>query len=195
MKITIDTDVLQEKNLTFQQFLVLLIAYKNIDYKKIMDNLVESGIALKDIYNPYNLVLSDNTRNGIMRILIDCDKNVANSNIDFETIAVKMRDLYPKGYKPGTTYLWRDSVAVIVGKLKTLVSKYNFYFTEEEAIAATKEYLDTYKHDNKFMKLLRYFILKTDNDGVGNKRIKSDFMTIIENNRQRKEEDENETDN
>jgi len=195
MKITIDTDVLQEKNLTFQQFLVLLIAYKNIDYKKIMDNLVESGIALKDVYNPYNLVLSDNTRNGIMRILIDCDKNVANSNIDFETIAVKMRDLYPKGYKPGTTYLWRDSVAVIVGKLKTLVSKYNFYFTEEEAIAATKEYLDTYKHDNKFMKLLRYFILKTDNDGVGNKRIKSDFMTIIENNRQRKEEDENETDN
>lgn len=195
MKITIDTDVLQEKNLTFQQFLVLLIAYKNIDYKKIMDSLIESGIALKDIYNPYNLVLSDNTRNGIMRILIDCDKNVTNSNIDFETIAVKMRDLYPKGYKPGTTYLWRDSVAVIVGKLKTLVSKYNFYFTEEEAIAATKEYLDTYKHDNKFMKLLRYFILKTDNDGVGNKRIKSDFMTIIENNRQRKEEDENETDN
>lgn len=190
MKITIDTDVLQEKNLSLQQFLVLLIAYKNIDYKKVMDSLIETGIALKDIYDPYNIVLSDNTRNGIMRILVDCDKNVTESNIDFESVAVKMRDLYPKGYKPGTTYLWRDSVAVITGKLKTLVSKYNFTFTEEEALAATKEYLDTYKNDNKFMKLLRYFILKTDNDGVGNKRIKSDFMTIIENNRQREEEDD-----
>lgn len=188
MKITIDTDILQEKNLTFQQFLVLLIAYKNIDYKKVMDSLIELGIAHKDIYDPYSLVLSDNTRNGIMRILVDCDKRVTESNIDFESIAVKMRDLYPKGYKPGTTYPWRDSVAVIVGKLKTLVSKYGFYFTEEEAVAATKEYLNTYKDDNKFMKLLRYFILKTDNDGVGNRQIKSDFMTIIENNRLNKED-------
>lgn len=194
MKITIDTDVLQNKNLTLQQFLVLLIAYKNVDYKKVMDSLIELGIAHKDIYDPYNLVLSDNTRNGIMRILVDCDKNVTESNIDFESVAVKMRDLYPKGYKPGTTYPWRDSVTVIVNKLKTLVSKYNFQFTEEEAIAATQEYLDTYKHDNKFMKLLRYFILKTDNDGVGNKRIKSDFMTIIENNRQSKKEEDDEID-
>ena len=194
MKITIDTDVLQEKNLTFQQFLVLLIAYKNIDYKKVMDSLIELGIAHKDIYDPYSLVLSDNTRNGIMRILVDCDKRVTESNIDFESVAVKMRDLYPKGYKPGTTYPWRDSVAVIVGKLKTLVSKYDFYFTEDEAVAATKEYLDTYKNDNKFMKLLRYFILKTDTDGAGNRQIKSDFMTIIENNRLREEEcDETDT--
>lgn len=192
MKITIDTDVLQEKNLTFQQFLVLLIAYKNIDYKGVMNSLIELGIAHKDIYDPYSLVLSDNTRNGIMRILVDCDKRVAESNIDFESIAVKMRDLYPKGYKPGTTYPWRDSVAVIVGKLKTLVSKYDFHFTEEEAVAATKEYLDTYKNDNKFMKLLRYFILKTDTDGAGNRQIKSDFMTIIENNRLPREEDNNE---
>ena len=194
MKITIDTDILQEKNLTLQQFLVLLIAYKNIDYKRVMDSLIELGIAHKDIYNSYSLVLSDNTRNGIMRILVDCDKHVTESNIDFESVAVKMRDLYPKGYKPGTTYPWRDSVAVIVGKLKTLVSKYDFYFTEEEAVAATREYLDTYKNDNKFMKLLRYFILKTDTDGAGNRQIKSDFMTIIENNRLQREENDDEID-
>jgi hypothetical protein len=105
-----------------------------------------------------------------------------------------MRDLYPKGYKPGTTYPWRDSVAVIVGKLKTLVSKYRFYFTEDEAISATKEYIDTYKNDNKFMKLLKYFILKTDTDGGGNRQIKSDFMTIIENNRLQKSKENNEID-
>lgn len=183
MKITIDTDVLQKEHLTLQQFLVLLIAYKNIDYKDTMDNLIESNIAEKDLYNPYSIVLSNNTRNDISRILVDCDKNVSKSNMDFESIAVKMREIYPKGYKSGTTYLWRDSVAVIVNKLKTLVSKYGFYFTEDEAVAATREYVDTYKQDKKFMKLLRYFILKIENDGIGNKQVKSDFMTIIENNR------------
>lgn len=193
MKITIDTNVLEKEHLTLQQFLVLLIAYKNENYKEIMDSLIESKIAQKDLFDPYSLVLSDNVRNDIARILVECDKDVVNSGIDFDAIAVKMRDLYPKGYKPGTTYLWRDSVATIANKLKTLVSKYKFYFTEEEAIVATQEYLDTYKHDNKFMKLLRYFILKTDNDGVGNKQIKSDFMTIIENNRLKKEDDNNET--
>ena len=194
MKITIDTDVLQKEHLTLQQFLVLLIAHKNIDYKKMIDSLIKSGIAQKDVFDPYRIVLSDNVRNDITRILIDCDKNVTASNVDFESIAVKMRDMYPKGYKPGTTHLWRDSVAVIVNKLKTLVSKYDFQFTEEEAIIATQEYLDTYKHDNKYMKLLRYFILKTDSDGVGNKRVKSDFMTIIENNRFKKEEMDDESD-
>lgn len=194
MKITIDTDVLQKEHLTLQQFLVLLIAHKNIDYKKVIDGLIKSGIAQKDVFDPYRIVLSDNVRNDITRILIDCDKNVTTSNIDFESIAVKMRDMYPKGYKSGTTHLWRDSVAVIVNKLKTLVSKYDFQFTEEEAITATQEYLDTYKHDNKYMKLLRYFILKTDNDGVGNKLVKSDFMTIIENNRFKKEEMDDESD-
>lgn len=194
MKITIDTDVLRKEHLTLQQFLVLLIAYRNIDYKKTLDDLIASGLVQKDLFDPYSVVLSDNIRNDIARILVDCDKNVTGSDIDFMGIAAKMRDMYPKGNKPGTTHAWRDSVAEIANKLKTLVSKYNFRFTEEEAIAATREYLDTYKNDNKFMKLLRYFILKTDNDGVGNRRIKSDFMTIIENNRQQKE-DGDETDN
>lgn len=194
MKITIDTDVLAKEHLTLQQFLVLLIAHKNVDYKKTMDGLIESNIAQKDLYNPYSIVLSDNIRNDITRILVDCDKNVVESKIDFESVAAKMRDMYPNGYKPGTTHPWRDSVAEITKKLKTLVSKYHFQFTEDEALAATREYLDNYKSDNKFMKLLKYFILKTDNDAAGNKQIKSDFMTIIENNRQREEDELDETD-
>lgn len=194
MKITIDTDVLAKEHLTLQQFLVLLIAHKNVDYKKVMDGLIESNIAQKDLYNPYSIVLSDNIRNDITRILVDCDKNVVESKIDFESVAAKMRDMYPNGYKPGTTHPWRDSVAEITKKLKTLVSKYHFQFTEDEALAATREYLDNYKSDNKFMKLLKYFILKTDNDAAGNKQIKSDFMTIIENNRQREEDELDETD-
>lgn len=194
MKITIDTDVLQREHLTLGQFLVLLIAHKGVDYKKTLDSLIESKIADKDLYDPYALVLSNNARNDITRILVDSDKKVCDSDIDFTAIAVKLRDLYPKGYKPGTTHSWRDSAAVIADKLKTLVSKYNFHFTEEEAIAATQEYLDNYRSDNKYMKLLKYFILKSDNDGAGNKQIKSDFMTIIENNRLQKEEDSDETD-
>ena len=100
-----------------------------------------------------------------------------------------MRELYPNGNKPGTTYPWKDSVVAIANKLKTLVANYDFKFTEEEAVAATQEYLDSYSKDKKLMKLLKYFILKISTDSAGNKDIDSEFMTIIENNRQ-KEDDE-----
>ena len=81
--------------------------------------------------------------------------------------------------KKTETYNWRDSTEVIAFKLRTLVAKYGFIFTEDEAIKATKEYVESFEDDNKNMKLLKYFILRTSKDDS----IDSMFMTIIENNR------------
>ena len=61
---------------------------------------------------------------------------------------------------------------------KTLVVKYNFKFTEEEALEATKKYIESFNGNYRFMQLLKYFILKSD-PNTGD--IKSDFMSLIEN--------------
>ena len=89
---------------------------------------------------------------------------------------------YPNGIKPGTTYYWRGTKEEIAQKLRILVVKYNFQFTEEEAIAATEEYVNSFK-DYKHMKLLKYFLLKTLVSD-GRIEIDSPFMSIIENNRE-----------
>ena len=102
-----------------------------------------------------------------------------NPTVDFTELARKLREIYPAGRKPGTNYQWRGSTAEIAKKLKTLYVKYEFEFTEEDAIDATQRYIESFHGDYTFMRLLKYFILKTTIDGDGNSDIK--FMSLIEN--------------
>ena len=69
-----------------------------------------------------------------------------------------------------------------------MVAKHHFTFTEKEAIDATKEYVNSYEHSDKYLQLLKYFILKTVKEG-SDTDISSLFMTIIENNRKKDEMD------
>lgn len=179
MKITIDTEILQRNNLTLGEFLVILFGYCDVKYKENFDKLVEKSIISKNLFDKDSMVLSNNTRDLIAKVLIESDAKVMGYELNFEELAKKLQDIYPKGNKPGTTYNWGDNTAVIAFKLRTLVAKYDFIFTEDEAIKATKEYVESFEDDNKNMKLLKYFILRTSKDDS----IDSMFMTIIENNR------------
>lgn len=179
MKITIDTEILQRNNLTLGEFLVMLFGYCDVKYKENFDKLIEKSIISKNVFDKDSMVLSNNTRDLIAKVLIESDAKVMGYDLNFEELAKKLQDIYPKGNKPGTTYNWGDNTAVIAFKLRTLVAKYGFIFTEDEAIKATKEYVDSFEDDNKNMKLLKYFILRTSKDDS----IDSMFMTIIENNR------------
>lgn len=96
----------------------------------------------------------------------------------YDKLADKLRELYPKGRKEGTSYLWRDSHAKIANKLRTLVKKYNFKFTDEQAINATKRYIESFNGNYSYMQLLKYFILKKDKD-TGEEN--SQLMSYIEN--------------
>lgn len=179
MKITIDTEILQRNNLTLGELLVMLFGYCDVKYKENFDKLIEKSIISKNVFDKDSMVLSNNTRDLIAKVLIESDAKVMGYDLNFEELAKKLQDIYPKGNKPGTTYNWGDNTAVIAFKLRTLVAKYGFIFTEDEAIKATKEYVDSFEDDNKNMKLLKYFILRTSKDDS----IDSMFMTIIENNR------------
>lgn len=180
MKITINTEVLQKEGFTLGDFLVLLIGYYEVNYKETMDNLISKGVIQPNLFNRMSMVLSDNTKNYISKLLTECNDKIVNSSIDFTSLAKSLQELYPAGMKMGTTYLWRNNTDLIAQKLKTLVAKHNFTFTEEEAIKATKEYVSSFKEDKQRMMLLKNFILRTNNK---EQLIDSMFMTIIENNR------------
>ena len=184
MKITINTDVLRKYNLSLGQFIVLLAGYYNLDCQRIHDELVNEGLAERDLFKGFPPVLSDNTKNLIAKIIVESDDRIQSCGIDnFQKLALDLQEIYPTGNKPGTTYAWRGKTDEIVQKLQTLIVKYNFTFTEDEAIAAVHEYVDSFK-DYKFMSLLRNFILTTRKDEDGKYEIDSLFMTIIENNRE-----------
>jgi hypothetical protein len=184
MKITINTEVLKKQHLTMGEFLVMLIGYYDVKYKEVLDKLVEDGIVHPNVFVPYDMVLSNKTKNRVASILLESDEKATDCGIDFESLAEELQEIYPEGNKPGTTYSWRDETEVIAQKLRTLVVKYDFTFTKEEAIQATKEYVSFFKDkDTKNMQLLKYLILKT-RKSEGGSDVDSMFMSLIEKDRE-----------
>lgn len=178
MRYTIDEDVLAKHELTIEEYLVLLLNMKQASYLEVKQRLISKGLVHADLFEEDKIVLSNNTKDLISSVLIDSDKRVLDKDSEFEALAVKMKEVYPAGRKPGTTYMWRDSTAVIARKLKTLVAQFGCKFTEEEAVRATKEYVSSFNGDYRFMQLLKYFILKKD---TSTGEIRSDFMALLEN--------------
>lgn len=184
MKYTIDTTILQKNNITLEEFLWLFLNRKDVNINQLTNSLVNKGIADKSILDSAKLVLSDKSTTLISSVLIDSDKSVENKDKEFEELAKEMQELYPKGRKSGTTYYWRGSLIEITKKLKTLVVKYNIELNKEKILEATKSYVQSFNGDYTKMRLLKYFILKTEKDADGNIKITSDLMTLIENSGQ-----------
>lgn len=185
-KVSINKDVLEKNNLSMDEFLVLLLTYNKANIQEVKQSLVEKGLADFSVFDD-ELVISSTTKDLITSITIDSDVKVLSKDKEFKELADKLKELFPKGKKAGTTYMWRDSTAVIARKLKTLVVKYDYQFTEEQAIKATKAYVESFNGDYTYMQLLKYFILKSLPDG----EIKSDFMSYIENEGQEDELSDN----
>lgn len=181
MKITVNTEALRSEGLSLGEFLVLLIGFYDIPYKECLDNLVAKGIIQPNLFTPMSMVLSNNTKNLVSQVLLQSDDRVLCSGINFFSLAQRLQALFPSGSKPGTSYSWRGSTNEVAQKLRTLFVCYDFSFTEEEALAATKEYVSSFT-DTAHMQLLKYFILHT-NPGDPHD-FSSLFMTVIENNRQ-----------
>lgn len=182
MRITIDTDILKKSHLSLGEFLVLLLGYYNQNFDVNIASLIDKGIANLSYDHLDDVILSDNAKNLVARILTESSEKLKQSPIkDFDALAEKLMAIYPEGNKEGTTYPWRGTKEEIAQKLRVLVVKYDFIFTEQEAINATKAYVYSFQEsrDYKHMKLLKYFLLRTkDNE------ITSDFMSIIENGKQ-----------
>lgn len=183
MKITIDTKVLSKYDISLGEFLIMLMGFFDINYNETYQKVLYKNGINADCLHESGIILSDNRKRQIVKILTESDPKLKDCGIeDFEALAEKLQQCYPKGIKAGTTYPWSGTIEEVAQNLRYLIVKYDFHFTEEEAINATKEYVASCE-DPKFMALLKYFILRSYKDKYGNVEMKSNFMSIIENNR------------
>lgn len=181
MRLTIDQTVLDKHDLTISEFMVLYLNVNSVNIKSCMDSLVAKGLADKNLFSEGSIVVSDKVKELVSTIAIDSDKSVIDKDAEFIELANELRELYPAGRKEGTTYMWRGTTAEIAKKLKTLVVKYKYSFTREQVIKATKEYISSFNGNYKKMRLLKYFILKSERDADDNVNVISELMTLIEN--------------
>lgn len=181
MRLTIDQIVLEKHDLTVSEFMVLYLSVNSVNIKSCMDSLVAKGLADKNLFSEDSIVVSDKVKDLVSTIAIDSDKSVIDKDAEFIELANELRELYPAGRKEGTTYMWRGTTAEIAKKLKTLVVKYKYSFTREQVIKATKDYISSFNGNYKKMRLLKYFILKSEKDADDNVNVISELMTLIEN--------------
>jgi hypothetical protein len=128
---------------------------------------------------PINARLTQTGVDLIESIFLNSEFHLSNSEEDrFDKLAKKMQEVFPKGRKPGTKLMWRDSQPIIAKKLKAIVKKYKAVFTDEQAIEATKKYVESFNGDYQFMQVLKYFISKR-NLTTGDET--SQFLSYIEN--------------
>ena len=184
MKLTIDQTILDKNNLTLEEFLVLFLSAREVDIGVISQSLVAKGLADKDLFSSGKLVISDKVKDLVSTIPIESDKNVIDKDSEFTELATELREVYPAGRKDGTTYMWRGTTAEVAKKLKTLVVKYGYTINKEDVLKATKEYVNSFNGNYRYMQLLKYFILKSVKDADGNVDIKSELMSLIENSDQ-----------
>lgn len=179
-KLLVKKEVLKKYGLSLREFLLLAYTCANGNWVKDSELLLKKGLLAKSIYNPPEVIGNTDSKELVDTILLESADDII-QKIDYEDIASSIRELYPKGKKPGTTYMWRDSISVISKKLKTLTAKYNCTFTKEQAIKATKAYVESFNGNYTYMQLLKYFILKTFVNANGDTEIKSEFMAYLEN--------------
>lgn len=160
MKVTFDTSDIHIPLDVFMQLLSFHV------YNPITRKTLERGCKIGmleytgSLQDPKTIGITSQGCAYVERIL-----SIDNNGNDVTELATQLRELFPKGRKAGTNYMWRDSLPMIVQKLNALKKKCKddgISFTNEEAIDATKRYIDSFNGDYTYMQLLKYFILKRD---------------------------------
>lgn len=181
MKYTIDTEVLAREGIELDEALYLLSLYKK---KNIDDGTIER-LKRKD-----KILVPDDAPNKltsrgvslIETIIAKSKLHISSNDMErYRALADKIRNLYPKGLKPGTNYQWRDSTAIIADRLIKLVAKYNIEFSDEEAIDATKRYIESFNGNYKYMQILKYFISKQKPVENAPAEQNSQFLSFLQN--------------
>lgn len=166
MKFYIDTDECAKLKLPVSTALYLAaLYYKEGINRKTFEESLSRGLVnfsgYDKFYEPKEVTITQAGVDFVESIFLNSEFKPKKGEVDnFNTLADQLKELFPKGKKPGTTLMWRGSSYEIAKKLRTLVKKTGAKFTNEQAIEATKRYINSFNGNYSFMQILPYFILK-----------------------------------
>lgn len=166
MKISIDTTIFHDEDITSLEFTVLLyyiLGGTGILNEDICSSLWNKSYLIKEATGySWNKNMNSRLNGWLASSSISRDKQIEN-----EELAKSIQELFPKGFKGGTVYPWRDSTKVIAERLTLFFKKFGEY-SREEVINATKRYVESFNGNTQYMQVLKYFILKPDKEVGGN---------------------------
>lgn len=190
MKLTIDTEVCQKYGLSLGEALYLLALYhdQEVGHGTFID-VCKKGLlnydGADDRRQPINVFITQEGADIIESILLKSEMPEDKGVDRFEVLADRLRSVFPEGKKEGTTQYWRDSTKLIAKRLKALVKKYKITYTDDEIVDAATRYVQAFNGNYRYMKLLKYFILKNeikaDEDGTSHIEETSPLLSFLDN--------------
>lgn len=167
MTISINDKILQDydirgTSLTFEELLTCLIVMVGKYPNDVMNLLIEKGVIIEDMNKPGVYYVHSEYQFMIKKILLQSDKNVPEIN-DLTELTEKLQQLFPKERKPDHNgvpkYSYRGNKRDVTERLMKFFKLYGTY-SFDDVYECTKRYVDSFKYDKTYMKILPYFIIK-----------------------------------
>ena len=181
MKFTIDEVVVTRLGMDLPSLFATLLVKTGADIEQVFSNLVKKEVLVKGMLGEYSVTPRWN--DVCNNILLTSEKTIPKDE-ELEPLALELMSIVPQTKMPGTPYYYKCNKREIILKLKKFFKLYGFY-PYEDIINATKRYVASFNGDYRYMKLLKYFIMKdekrTDSDGRGYVEETSMLATELEN--------------
>ena len=169
-----------------------VLEVKDVDIYNALESLVQRKYLMSAIYAtdfekkpPFKHVSWALLEKGKQLLAENCVKDSRVKTISkaavkkrCDLLAPKLQEIYPIGKKPGTSLKWRGYTNGVSEKLQKLILS-GYDFTDEEAVEATKAYVNDFNGMYTTMRILPYFLSKNEVVG-GEVRKTCDFMSYVE---------------
>ena len=157
MKYIIDEAICAEHGLTLSETLCLLACKSCDNIYELIESMKERELLSKLSNSPYPTLHWDEELSGV---LLESDKTVPMKDRCVK-LAEQMREMFPKGIKSGNA-AWRGNVREVTLRLQKFFKLYGNKWTDDEILEATQRYIDHFRGDYTYMRILKYFIMKSD---------------------------------
>ena len=167
MNISIDEKCLDlclvgNHRLSISEVLACLIVINGERPDDVMNSLIEKGIIIQDLYNKDIYYVHSDCQLVLKELLLQSDKNVPTIT-ELDELVDKLRELFPKERKPDARgvpkYAYRGNKRDVTERLQKFFKLYGQY-SYDDIYKCTKRYVESFKYDKTYMKVLSYYIMK-----------------------------------
>ena len=183
MTISLNKTACSNNGVSLGEALLMIAIANKVDLKNSEQALISKGYITAerdDFFQPVGWVLTKKGITIIESIILESDK-MQEPEDRLNSLAKRLKEIFPKGKKDGTNYYWADGVALIVRRLKLFFKKYGNTFTDEQIIQAAEKYVQGFNGNYQYMRLLKYFIFKEKVGVAGEVEGDSELISYIEN--------------
>lgn len=156
MKYVIDEGVAKKHNLSIAELMLLAAIQQCSQPLKLIAELTEKECLVEVEGNYY---VTQHWADEVSSVLLESDETVPKQDRVL-TLVQRMKEYFPKGLKVGSA-AWRGNDRELSLRMKKFFKLYGDKWSDEQILAATKEYVESFNGDYRFMQILKYFILKS----------------------------------